>query len=83
MVEPKQVDREALRLLKEGNWEWQPYRNSFVRKAREGERPGVTSLEDLDKHKLVPHPQDVITQSDRQKGLRWLRDEIGKPNPKA
>ena len=54
-----------------------------MRKAREGEASRVISLEDLDKHKLVPHSQDLITESDRQKGLRWLRDEIAKPNPKA
>jgi hypothetical protein len=82
-VEPKDVDPEALALLAENGWQWQEVVRGFVRRARSGERPGLISYEDLDRRALVPHPQDVITESDRQKGQRWLRDEIAKPNPKV
>jgi len=82
-MEPKEVDPEALTLLAENGWQWQEIALGFIRRARVGERPGFISYEELDRHRLVRKPQAVITERDRQNGLRWLREEIAKSNPRA
>jgi hypothetical protein len=80
-VEPKDVDPEALTLLVENGWQWQEIALGFIRRARAGERPFLISREELDRHGLVRKPQVFVTEAERQKGLRWLREEIAKPNP--
>jgi hypothetical protein len=81
---PKDVDPEAVKKLLDDNWQWLDVvpgslAGGFIHQGR----TDVITFEELDDHQLVVHREFVIAEHDRQKGLRWLRDEIAKPNRKA
>jgi hypothetical protein len=92
---PKNLDPRALKIVEDNNqddnnrqWHWMEVvpgttEAGFLCKRRGGGGPYVVTFEDLRDHQLAPLPDDGTTESDRLKGLRWLRDQIAKPNRKA
>lgn len=85
---PENIDFEALKLLEEADWPWDPRHRAFRQAARANEpfaeyvcrmqqNPRRITYSELVGHGLAPSKAGAMSPKQRAEGIAWLKEKIG------